>query len=392
MIYRRFGRTGLRMPVLTCGGMRFMHAWKDAPLHEIPGESHANVLATVRRAVELGITHLETARGYGSSERQLGSVIPSLPRDRIIVQTKIGPDRCAWRFLRTFRDSLRRLGLDRVDLLAIHGLNDEERLRWTVGRRGCLRAARRLQDRGLVGHVGFSTHAPLDVILAAIRHEGSGGFDYVNLHWYAIFQRNLPAIEEAAARDMGVFIISPSDKGGMLYRPPARLLELCAPHHPIVFNDLFCLRRPEVHTISIGAARPGDFDLHLEAVRLLDRAEEIVAPIAARLDRAMAETVGGDFARRFQEGLPSWRETPGGINIPVILWLRNLAAAYGMTEYARMRYGLLGSGGTWFPGESAARVDEVDLGEALRRSPFAERIPGLLREAHAILGAPPERA
>jgi len=174
----------------------------------------------------------------------------------------------------------------------------------------------------------------------------------------------------------------------MLYKPPDKLRELCAPLHPIVFNDLFCLGRPGVHTISVGAARPGDFDLHLEAVGLLDRAGAIVGPIAERLDRAMAEKIGEDFTRRFEEGLPSWHETPGEINVPVILWLRHLAEAYDMTEYAKMRYNLLGKGGTWFPGENAARVEELDLREALRRSPFAERIPGLLREAHALLWDP----
>ena len=49
-------------------------------------------LAAVRRAVALGINHVETARGYGSSERQLGLVLPTLPREKLIVQTKVAPE------------------------------------------------------------------------------------------------------------------------------------------------------------------------------------------------------------------------------------------------------------------------------------------------------------
>jgi predicted aldo/keto reductase-like oxidoreductase len=43
--------------------------------------------ATIHRALDLGINHIETARGYGSSEMQLGWVLPKLPRDKMIVQT-----------------------------------------------------------------------------------------------------------------------------------------------------------------------------------------------------------------------------------------------------------------------------------------------------------------
>ena len=211
--------------------------------------------------------------------RQLGLVLPKLPREKLIVQTKVGPSENAGEFVRGFEDSLARLQLQHVDLLAIHGVNNEETLHWSIRKGGCLEAARRIRARGLARHIGFSTHAATSTILKAINHEADGGFDYVNLHWYYIFQRNWPAIEAATRRDMGMFIISPSDKGGMLYDPPPRLVELCRPLHPLVFNDLFCLSYPEVHTLSIGAARPTDFDLHLEALPLLERAAEVLRPI-----------------------------------------------------------------------------------------------------------------
>src|SRR5436189_281691 len=83
-----------------------------------------------------------------------------------------------------------------------------------------LEDARRLQKEGRVRFIGFSTHAPCRVIVQAIE---SGEFDYVNLHWYFVNPLNWPAVEAAACQDMGVFIISPSDKGGKLYNPPAKL-------------------------------------------------------------------------------------------------------------------------------------------------------------------------
>ena len=389
MIYRRFGKTDLQMPVVTCGAMRFQHGWKDVPLAEIPADKQANLEACVRRALELGINHVETARGYGSSERQLGRILPTLPRDKIIVQTKVAPAENADEFVKQFRDSLERLSLDHVDMLALHGVNDRQVLERSVRPGGCLAAARRLQREGKCRFVGFSTHGPTDVILDAVRTDVEGGFDYVNLHWYFIYPVNWPAIAEAARRDMGVLIISPNDKGGKLYEPPDRLCELTAPMPPMAFNDLFCLSRPQVHTISIGVARPKDFDLHVQAAERLAEAEDLMRPIFKRLAAALADAVPEPLRDPLTAGLPNWEETPGGVNIPIILWLRNLAVAYGMVEYGKMRYNLLGSGGHWFPGNRADKLDEIDLAPALKGHPLADRVPALLREAHELLGAEP---
>ncbi len=391
MHYRRFGRTELQMPVFSCGGMRYQHQWDDLPLSKVPPDGQANLEATIRRSVELGINHIETARGYGSSERQLGVVLPTFPRDELIVQTKIAPTKDPAEFVSQFRESLQRLRLDYVDLLGLHGINTHEVLWWSTRPGGCLAAARALQAEGLVRHVGFSTHGSTELILDAILHEGDGGFDYVNLHWYYIYQRNWPAVQAANEYDMGVFIISPSDKGGMLYRPPEKLVELCRPLHPLVFNCVFCLSRPEVHTLSLGASCPSDFDLQVSSLPYLEDTEAVLPAIVERLETAMREAAGPEAASRFAEGLPDWETAPGYMNMPIILWLRNLALAYGMVEYGKMRYGLLGNGGHWFPGLNAAHAGELDLEKAVAKSPFADQVPGWLSEAHELLWEAPKK-
>src|SRR5262245_29067666 len=102
MKYRRFGRTELLMPVISCGGMRYQHKWQDIPPEEIPAENQSNLEATIHRALELGINHIETARGYGTSEMQLGWVLPKIPREKLIVQTKVAPKATQREFLDTF--------------------------------------------------------------------------------------------------------------------------------------------------------------------------------------------------------------------------------------------------------------------------------------------------
>lgn len=383
MLYRRFGRTELKMPVFSCGGMRYQHKWQDVPWSEIPATGQENLAATIHRALEVGINHIETARGYGTSEMQLGQILPKLPREKMIVQTKVSPHEDAREFRRRFEQSMAFLKLDYVDLLAIHGINTPKDLEDSLKPGGCLAEIRKFQKQGRVRFVGFSTHGPTEVITQAIE---SDQFDYVNLHWYYINQMNWSAIEAAQRHDMGVFIISPSNKGGMLYQPPQKLVKLCAPLSPIVFNNLFCLSRSQVHTLSIGAARPSDFDEHLKTLELVDRADEILPPIIARLEEEAIATLGENWVKTWQIGLPKPSETPGGLNIHTLLWLRNLALAYDLIEYGQMRYGLLGNGGDWFPGTKADRVSELDLRHCLRQSPHADKIPRYLMETHHLLG------
>src|SRR5579871_2424058 len=132
MRYRRFGRTELQMPVFSCGGMRYQHKWQDLPREEIPAEGQANLEAVIHRALELGIHHIETARGYGSSEMQLGWVLPKIPRERLIVQTKVGPSAEAGKFIENFERSLTYLQVGYVDLLSFHGINTPELLEYVV--------------------------------------------------------------------------------------------------------------------------------------------------------------------------------------------------------------------------------------------------------------------
>ena len=55
MQYRRFGRTELQLPVLSCGGMRYQHSWKDVSLADVPRKNQENLEAIIRRALEVGI-------------------------------------------------------------------------------------------------------------------------------------------------------------------------------------------------------------------------------------------------------------------------------------------------------------------------------------------------
>jgi predicted aldo/keto reductase-like oxidoreductase len=386
VLYRRLGRTNFNVSVFSLGGMRFQESWLRGA--EPSETSQKNLEATLDRGLELGINHVETARGYGTSEAQLGPALARHPREHFLLQTKVLPTADAKEFETHLEESFRLLRVEHLDLFAVHGVNNQKMAERTLAPGGCLEVAERWRRQGRIRALGFSTHAATPLILHLI---DTGRFDYVNFHYYYFFQDNHAVLEAAQRRDMGVFIISPSDKGGRLYRAPAKLRSLCAPLSPMVFNDLWTLAQPGIHTLSLGAARPSDFDEHLKTVELLPQADALLPPIVERLQAAYRAAVGDDFAVRWREGLPEWDTLPGKINVRRILWLRNLAVAYDMLEFAQERYASLDPDDLWVPGARAESFDEAAMSAALPNSPFRDRIPALLREAHQLLWNPKVR-
>ncbi len=385
---RRFGRTEIQIPILSLGGMRFQQSWKDLDLIEIEDSGQNNLEKILNKSIDYGLNHIETARHYGTSEAQLGLALKKIDHPNRIIQTKIPPNKDKQKFETELKLSFEKLGCKRIDLLAIHGINLPEHLHETLRPGGCLEVVRKWQERDKIGFVGFSTHGSTDLIVKAIE---SNAFDYVNLHWYFIKQDNSLALTAANKFDLGVFIISPTDKGGHLHTPPSRLLDLCQPLHPIVFNDLFCLSDPRIHTISVGLSNINDLDLHLYAVSLLESSNQILPPIINNLNNASLSSLGSEWISSWHIGLPSWESTPGNINIPILLWLHNLIKSWDMVDYAKDRYSLLGKGGHWFPGDNADKLDkevnELDLRKVLNSSPWKDEIPEILRNLkHKLTG------
>lgn len=385
---RRFGRTELQMPVLTCGGMRFQQSWEDICSDELDAEGQANVERVVDAALKRGIYHFETARGYGSSELQMGKVLSRRPRDQILVQTKVGPRQTAAEFIAAFETSLEQLQLTHVDLLAVHGINLPEHLAMCLRKGGTLDAVRKLQREGRVRFAGFSTHGSVELVTKACQ---TGEFDFVNLHWYySVHPQHWPMVEAAAGEDMGVFIISPNDKGGRLYDPSEKLRRLCKPLTPMQWNTLFCLSHPEVHTLSIGAAKPEDWDAHVAAV-CGNISAQTIREIEQRLTGAMVDALGKDWCEAWHRGLPRWDESPEQINVREIVRLWNLYQGLDLLEYAKSRYNLLGNASHWFPGATAETAAGIDWAAKWPEYKFADKLGEILKESHRLFAGEPKK-
>ena len=365
MEQRRFGKTNLNLSVCSLGTMRCL-------------ASPQTNRETIAKAIALGINHLETARGYGQSETYLGTTLKDLaiPRQNIYLTTKISPTLNKAEVTSQIEQSLAKLQVDYIDCLAIHGINTWSHLKSVIESNGYLAAIEQAMRQGKIRHLGFSTHGSLDLILAAIKTDL---FEFINLHYYYFWQRNAPAIALAAAKDMGVFIISPADKGGKLYTPSAKLSEICQPYTPLGIGYRFLLRDKRITTISIGAANPDELTTPTQLIDTDYALSESEKEVLEKLEQQLTDSLSTDLCSQCHQCLPC----PETINIPEILRLRNLTIAYDMKDYGHYRYGMLENAGHWFPGRKGNKCTEC--GDCLLRCPEKLNIPNLLHDTHDIL-------
>ena len=194
--HRRLGRTSLEVPVIGFGG---------APIGEsvptIPVDEAANL---VRYAFEHGIRYFDTARLYNDSEEKIGVALQEV-RDECIIATKV--------YVRTKREaevslkqSLRKLRTDRIDVIQLHGVNDESTLEKVMKLDGALTALKEARLEGKVDYIGVTGHRP-HILVEAIK---TGEFDTLQVPLNVITRTALDElIPLARDLDVGVVIMKP---------------------------------------------------------------------------------------------------------------------------------------------------------------------------------------
>ena len=205
IIKRKLGTTGIELPVVSMGVMR------------------ADNAALIPAAMKTGIVHFDTAHGYqdGRNEEMLGEVFKDYLRNSFIVATKVPPEEVdnatgllkpgstSKAFLEKLDVSLKRLKLDYVDILYVHGISARDAALFP----SMLEAVREAKKSGKAKHVGLSTHKnEPEVIQAAI---DSGIYEIV-LTALNYRQDNYQEMKRviAKAADAGIGIIAMKTMAG----------------------------------------------------------------------------------------------------------------------------------------------------------------------------------
>ena len=155
---RTLGRTGAKVSILAFGcGSRFL-MYKDED----------TATAILNRAIDSGITYLDTAYAYGDgeSETRVGKVMATR-RKEVWLATKI-PDRTRDGFLRRLEGSLKRLQTDHVDLVHIHSLGQADDLEKTEAKDGALKGLMEAREQKMARFAGMTSHTNGEVMARAI--------------------------------------------------------------------------------------------------------------------------------------------------------------------------------------------------------------------------------
>jgi len=154
MEYRTLGGTGLRVSAIGygCAGLR--------------PASIDYAVQIVHRALDLGITFFDNARGYGDAETKLGIALEGR-RDEAVVSTKTTATTRddAWRGI---EESLARLCTDHLDNMHLHNLHSMESMEERLGPGGALESLVEAREQGIIAHVGCTGHRN-EVLAEAIR-------------------------------------------------------------------------------------------------------------------------------------------------------------------------------------------------------------------------------
>ena len=296
---RAFGKTGTELPILSMGVMR-----ADNP-------------NLVRAALNAGIVHFDTAHGYqqGRNEEMLGKVFKGTPREKLFIATKIKPGVSAASFAEQFALSLKRLQMDYVDVLYLHGVSDRQ----TIQQADYLALMQQLKAEGKIRNAGISTHSNE---AAAIHAAVETGVYRVALTSYNFKQHHTEAmagaLEEANRAGFGIVAMK-TMMGGFMDSARRQPVDAGAALK-------WAWQNPNIHTAIPGFTTFDELEVCLRAVRNL----EMTASEKAFL--ASVQDLPGLYCQGCRECIP---QCPAGLPIPDMMRAYMYGYGYKASSLAR---------------------------------------------------------
>lgn len=353
---RRLGRTNLQVSQVGFGG-----TW-------IAELSTPEAVKVVRKAFDLGINYFDTAKLDGDSEEKIGAALQDV-REKCVIATKTG-SRTKKESLEDFKNSLKRLKTDRLDVIQLHGIDDEKTLAKAMGADGSLQTCKEARNQGLVDFIGITGHKPR-VLARAVE---SGEFDTVLVPLNVVTRQALEELLPAAkAHDVGVVVMKPlsaktSTLITCLYNPSLSLVSgepelkalLGQSSDEMVNSALRYVLSQDVATVIPGLRSVSEVET---AAKTAEQYTELTTKEQKRFDF----NLGISYCRDCGQCLPC----PQNINIAAILRFHTLYEVYGLKGWAKKLYN-----GLEVKADRCTRCGECEV-----KCPYQLRVANMLEKA-----------
>jgi len=294
--YRILGNTGLKVSALSLGASSLGGVFK--PVDE------SQAIRTVHTALELGINFIDVSPfyGYTKAEEVLGKALKGIPRNRYYLATKVGRygdaefDFSAKRSAASIDESLRRLGIDYVDIIQSHD-NEYADLKQVVGE--TIPALRQIQKQGKAHFVGVTGY-PLKIfrtILSSTEVDSILSYNHYSLNDTTLASL-LPWLRQ---KSVGIINASPVSQGLLTnqelpawHPAPKDVRQACAAAAAYCRRQgtdiaklamQFSLSNHEIHTTLVGTANPANIEKNVKWVEepmdkvLLGEVQRLLASI-----------------------------------------------------------------------------------------------------------------
>jgi len=269
----RLGKSEMMVSRLGFGGIPIQRLSED------------EAVKVVRRCTDLGITFLDTANGYTTSEERIGKAIKGR-REGLFIATKSGA-RTREGVEEHLKLSLERLGVDYIDLYQFHGVSNAENLKMVLEKDGPIKVAEDAKKAGVIRHIGITSHS-MEIAKEAVKTDL---FETLMLPFnFIVSEPTAEVIPLCREHDVGFIAMKPL-AGGML------------DNIQVAFKYL--LQIPDILPL-VGIEKEWEIE---EIVQLVEGPKEMTESEQGEMQRLIDE-LGTRFCRRCDYCQPCQTEIP----------------------------------------------------------------------------------
>ena len=374
MIYKQFGKTGIKLSALGFGAMRL-------PMKEINGSKIIDddlAIPLMQKAFDMGINYVDTAPLYCEklSEIAVGKALKGY-RNKVYLSTK-NPikDNDGDHWMERLENSLKNLDVDYIDFYHFWGIQLKGFESWQGLKYGQIEAAKKAKEQGLIKHISFSYHDAPENFKPIV---DSGFFESVLAQYNLLDRSNEENFAYAKSKGLGTIVMGPVG-GGRLGAPSEKIQGLLKTKS--VSTSEMALRFVLANdNVDMALSGMGDLKMLNENFDVASRTGHLSDDELRQVKAMMEENK--NLAKLYCTGCDYCKPCPAGIDIPYLFEIMNRYRVYDLKEHAKSAYSEMMKGLSWRKSADASKC--TACGACEEKCPQKLPIIKQLKETHAAL-------